>query len=263
MNRASVTIGKCFVAWLSLCLAASCTGKFALDTQTEAGYGYVGFDLRTDDDMVVVPIGKSVPDDQLAAYTIEIVDKETSTMVRTMKYGDVMSSPVAIAPGSYRVYAENCTVQDAEQGNGCMRIAGEYANDLDIAVDEVRSVVIGCSVANAKLSVSFSEPFLEEVESYTMLLEDDGRTITVGSSGQYAESWWNIGMDGKRFVQYRLEAFRRGVGEPAVFTGAFELEKAVWLKVNVTRESQTESSSQRISFSSVREIISPIRSEAF
>jgi hypothetical protein len=98
--------------------------------------------------------------------------------------------------GTYYVTAENCTEAEAEAGNGKMRLYGRSA-DVNLSAEALsQTAEVGCTVANAKVSVEFDSSVQGRFSGLQVTLAggttpDRSLTIAQTEAGVITETWFN------------------------------------------------------------------------
>lgn len=95
-----------------------------------------------------------------------------------------LTTPVIVAPGTYTVSAQSCSVENSNNGYGLLRFYGETQN---VTVEDQGNVnvTINCTVANSKVSVALGESYTNYFDSgyATVTISDGTRTLTVIENG--------------------------------------------------------------------------------
>lgn len=259
---------KILLTLAAACIFAACDEKDIV-TPDGGDCGFISVGIDTDDSIYL----KSVSDGELDAYKVTVGDD-------TVSYSELKGVPYLIKSGTYTVYAQNCTADEAVAANnglGQKHIYGE-TGPVEVTSGVTTPVKISCSVINAAAAVLFTDSFKAAFETYSVVLDADSRNISVDDSNADAEFYWNMDEDGKYTLHYIVYAVPKGTEDVRTARGSVTLSRAVKSTLRFSAaESEspdaaaaacsktpyTDNSSQRISFSSVREMISPIRSEAF
>lgn len=96
-----------------------------------------------------------------------------------------LTTPVIVAPGTYTVSAQSCSVENSNNGYGLLRFYGENQNVIVEDQGNV-DVTINCTVANSKVSVELGESYTNYFDSgyATVKISDGTRTLTVIENGE-------------------------------------------------------------------------------
>lgn len=106
--------------------------------------------------------------------------------------------PMTLALGTYTVTAENCSEDEAESGNGKMRLAGSDEVTLD-AASLNGTAEIECTVTNAKVAVEFDSSVQQNFSDLKVVLKggttdsrkSTGITVERTGTGVVTETYFN------------------------------------------------------------------------
>lgn len=132
-----------------------------------------------------------------SSYTVSIVDKASDASVYSATYDQFKKQTLPL--GTYYVTAENYDEAGAEaarDGLGDMRLAGQSADVVLSVAGQSESVTVGCTVANAKVSVVFDASVSGKFSDLTVVLSGGttaDREITVEETTTDVETvtWFN------------------------------------------------------------------------
>lgn len=173
-------------------MAVACTQKAEEPLQ----YGELSVALSDEPSVEVLskaPEALLPTDKEASSYMVRIYDS-----AHALKYESVYSAFEAqkLPLGTYYVTAENCTEADAEAGNGKMRLYGRSSDVILIADALFQTATVGCTVANAKVSVQFDQSVQGRFADLKVSL--DGGTartaplvISETETGVVTETWFN------------------------------------------------------------------------
>lgn len=139
------------------------------------------------------------------------------------------------AGNGYKVYAENCTAEDAESVNngwGQRHYAG-MSSAFSIHAGETTKVGVNCSVVNAGICVSFNEDIQRIFKTFNLTINDGERTIIFDKEKQGSIAYFNVDETGGHAINYTIHAEGDGVGTIDK-SGTKTLEKAKVSRINIT-----------------------------
>lgn len=177
-------------------VTASCN-----DVRIEAPEDYGELSVVLSGEPVVDVVSKASSEltaDQAKDYYIAVYADPECTgnpVVGKTKYSE-LSDPILIPAGTYYVWAESCGTAEAEDGNGCMRLAGTSAA-VEVRAGFSESATVACSVVNAKVSVAFdtsvADKFNDDDLTVTLKRTDPSRSLVAGYSEGGKEFWFAAG----------------------------------------------------------------------
>ena len=241
--------GLTSLAVISLTLA-SCTKEDRAE-----GYGCLDVSLRTDvaiEDATKAP--EQLPESDYADFTIMLYDAsdvkvwETSFDAFAANRDNIQRIPA----GTYTVYVENCTAEEAEEGIGRPRIAG--SQEFVITAGRTTTATVACTVINAKITIAYDD------DTVTVDHENDGKAkvlypaglsisgsdgsrklpLTLSSSHDEENAvYFNVGDDGAVSLIYTLVAGVYADNSIMRYDVSFTAEKGKWNKVTMTAETVT------------------------
>ncbi len=189
-------------------LAASCN---SLRENSPAQYGEISVVLGEPDVEVIAKSAQTLlPTDPSASeYMIRIYDQDNQFR-QGQKYSEFECQPLAL--GSYYVTAENCSADEAEAGNGKMRIYGK-SDPVVISADILNpTATVSCYVQNAKVTVAFDAGLYDASGAchfddlkVELSRETPARTLTVSESDGETDTWFNPGT-----VKYQISGTYNG-----------------------------------------------------
>lgn len=182
--------------------AASCTQKMPMPDS----YGALALTVSSDVKVEVQTKAESLYDD----YNIYITGTRTGNdpYTRTLVYGEA-EWPLTLPYGLYRIEAESCTEQQAQisnDGYGCVRYRG-IAQDVQVMTPTTAPtpVSVACTMANAKVSISFDEGFLEDFEDVRVEMAIAERTVAVTSSEAVSvKTYFNVDQNTGSVMTYTV-----------------------------------------------------------
>ncbi len=171
-----------------LILVAACQSA-RIDNPVE--YGEITIALTGEPAVDVV--AKADPSISANDCAVSIWDAGNSYVVEEFKFSGTVSKMLPF--GTYYVTAENCTVAEAQEGNGCKRVAGKSA---DVTIDYahlINPVSVSCEVTNARVAVKFDASTSGKfpLGLQVMLKNAENRTLIFPQTAAGVEtvSWFN------------------------------------------------------------------------
>lgn len=184
---------NCFTGAMAvLVLAVACQTE-KIESAPEYGTLDVAICAESSFDVVVKSPTQLNPTDA-ASYNISIFDGSDAK-----KYGPVEYSAFearVLPMGTYYVTAENYTLEEAESGNGKMRLAGR-SEDIVLSASAIsQTATVACEVANARVNVAYDSSVSGKFTGLKVELSGGstaGRKLTVNetAAGQKTELWFN------------------------------------------------------------------------
>lgn len=159
-------------------------------------YGELSVSLSGEPEVEVLtrtPVALDPTATEAAGYMVRIYNSSDVELYRS-SYADFEAQRLPL--GTYYVTAENCTVDEAEEGNGKMRLYGR-SNDVSLSLETlVQTAEVNCTVANAKVSVKFDESVKDRFSGLKVTLAGgttSGRILTIyeTASDVITETWFN------------------------------------------------------------------------
>ena len=179
---------------LTIFLALGCN-KEVMEPQR---LGTISLALSSDEEIVVSTKADSDCSDFLVdIYGTTFLGQEYAT--DQFIYGS-MPGQIEIPYGYYRVSAQNCLEETAEQGFGCVRYYGE-SDQVDVLSEEVERVTVKCTMVNGKVSITFDESFLQDFSDVTVDVQVT-RTVSLTSeqANAPAELYFNVPQSGAQLI---------------------------------------------------------------
>lgn len=170
----------------TLILAVACQTE-KIDSAVE--YGILDIAISEDPSLDVVVKSTDVSDFNVSIYK----SSDPSPAYGPMKFSNFTAKVLPL--GSYYVTAESCTEAEAESGAGKMRLSGKSA-EIIISKEAIsQTATVECTVANAKVSVSFDSSLASYFTKNDLKVEIKGgttsKTVTANYSAAAAEFWFN------------------------------------------------------------------------
>lgn len=149
-----------------------------------------------------------------------------------------LTTPVIVAPGTYTISAQSCSVETSNNGDGLLRFYGE-TNNITIEDQEEKNVTINCTVANSKVSVTLGSSYTDYFDSgYAKVTISDGtRTITVVENGAVTKE--AVYFNASATLTVTVNSKKTPVsGSAQTFTTTQEIETAAatWHKITINAD---------------------------
>lgn len=144
-------------------------------------YGSITFNVNGN-------VNVSVDNTTTKAESVNTDNFEVFLNGKSLGFKKDLTTPVIVAPGTYTISAQSCSVETSNNGNngdGLLRFYGE-TNNITIEDQEKKNVTIDCTVANSKVSVELGESYTNYFDSgyATVKISDGTRTLTVIENGE-------------------------------------------------------------------------------
>ena len=163
------------------------------ERKSDDGPGMGSIDVHLAADVPTRAVVELTPE-QAADYNIAVFNANTGVQQgSTMKYAAY--TPVYVRLNNfYYVTAESCTASEAEDGMGKVRYAGKSANTFLTSENFLHVATVECSVANARVTVTFDESILNQFTDLKVSLSTDAnasRVIEVPESSESVSMYFN------------------------------------------------------------------------
>lgn len=152
-----------------------------------------------------------------------------------------LTTPVIVAPGTYTVSAQSCSVEDSNTGVGLLRFYGE-TNDITIEDQEEKDVTINCYVANSKVSVTLGSSYTDSDyfdSGYAKVTISDGaRTLTVIENGKVKKEAVYFNAETTLTVKVNSKKKTSAAGAEHTFetTESFKSAARTWHKITINAD---------------------------
>lgn len=221
---------KTIIAFAAIVAMAGCNKSLIETSEIEdSQYGYINLGVTADTEMLVTKSGTETPTyttvETPTGWNIKLLKKETenseayNTPVWTENDGfkEYTSDGYKVVAGNYKIYAENLTATEAENGLGKVRYAGTSDEPFEVKAGANATAEVNCSVINSKVSVTFADGFTKVFVDPEVVVKDENTnsvracTLTPGATA----SFWNVEAE-NRTLTWSLEAT---VGKTETETG--------------------------------------------
>lgn len=183
---------RTFIYIMILMIFVSCSklseqyGALALSVSSE-----VEVDVQT----------KSEQAGQFDSYNIHITGIHTGNdpYEASLVYGET-DWPLTLPFGLYSITAESCTedvAHSANEGFGCVRFMGMIEGvQVKTPVSTATDVSVVCTMANAKLSITFDDGFLSDFQNVRAEVVLGDRIVTITSDqASDVQAYFNVGQE--------------------------------------------------------------------
>ncbi|MBQ1218818.1 MAG: DUF4493 domain-containing protein [Bacteroidales bacterium] len=137
------------------------------------------------------------------------------------------TSPMTLPTGTYTVFAENITAEEALAGRGKQRLADTKEN-VTVNANKTTNITLNCVMVNSKVSFAFDETFKSAFEMENTQITESSRSI-VWSKNATLES--EIAYFEPGTLNYTITTKR--AGEDKTYTGQVEMAAKTWHKLTV------------------------------
>lgn len=147
-----------------------------------------------------------------------------------VKYDDKVSlfpSPMTLPTGTYTVYAENITAEEALEGRGKQRLADTQEN-VTVNANETTNITLNCVMVNSQVSFAFDETFKSAFEIENTQITESSRSIVWDKDATLDSE---IAYFAPGTLNYTIKTKRAGADK--TYTGQFEMEAKTWHKLTV------------------------------
>lgn len=182
---------------------------------------------------------KDLTETEAKEYNIQVLQDDNVKLGAT-NYLTFKNTTFIFPIGSgYTVTAESCTEEDGKSANdgvGQVRYFGTSA-PFEIKTNEISNVKVTCTMANAKVSITYDEVFAQVFTGYTVQVSteaDPSRVITFGSDSKcnstYDAAFFNIDSQNPNLKCVVSGTYK---GNVRTATQIIPLEAAKWYKLNI------------------------------
>lgn len=235
------------IAFLSL---ISCTSEVEGD-----GFGYIDLSLLADvsvGDAVKAP--EALPEEDYQDYMIMLYSDD-GTLLREVSYDAFAANQdnvQRVPAGTYTVYVESCTAEEAEEGMGKPRLAG--SQEFVVTAGRTTTATIACTVINAKITIAYDDDTItadSENMDKTKVLYPAGLSISdsegrrklsvklFASHGEADAVYYNVDDGNTVSLVYTLVAGVYADNSIMRYDVSFTAEKGKWNQVTMTAAAVT------------------------
>jgi len=146
---------KLLISVLAIAAMVGCK-KTVIDSPSDQ-FGYVRLNLSTDTEMTVVTKADLTPE-ELGTFNVTL--HNSTGPIDTKEYSEISESGWAVPAGTYNVYVENLTDEEAtpEGDKGTVRV-GCLVEEVSVAAGVPTEVTANCTPINSRVTVAYDENF--------------------------------------------------------------------------------------------------------
>lgn len=162
---------KTIILAAALVAMTACNKSLIENANPEENYGFIDFGVTADTEMLVTKTGTVMDAAGLAAYNVTL--KQGETVKWTKEYSDINSDDLKQPAGTYTLYVENLSEEEAAPAGakGAVRVAG--SKDVNVQAGINNEVSVSCEAINSRVTVSNN--FTEGVFTAADLTITDGK----------------------------------------------------------------------------------------
>ena len=223
---------KSLILFATAVLSFAACNKSVLNTQDEAGVGYLNFEMSSDD--VVISTKAAVTGDALNAYKVYLSGVEGWPKT----YGSILNQTFTLTAGDYNVYAENITPLAAETDMGALRVASE-SQSVTVSKNSVATANIHCVAQSSKIILKYADGFETVVtDPVFTVAESGGAKREDGTASLTLQEDIPAFYNGSVELVWTLTGTHSGV--PKTYGGSnITLEKGKCLTLTVSQSTQS------------------------
>ena len=128
------------------------------------GKGEVVLSLYSD-----IVLKSSTPLSDVDDYNFRFVGVDGYVTSEYYRYGDV-AWPFKWYFGIYKLQAESCTLEESDEGYGCLRYEG-ISSAFSVVNGNTATAAVTCSVVNVKVNVAFDDSMFEAFADFKLAVE--------------------------------------------------------------------------------------------
>lgn len=175
-------------------VAMTACNKSIIEVSPAEEFGTINLGITADTEMVVTKSGTVMTADQLASYNVTL--KQGETVKWTKEYGQITEDDLKQPAGSYTLYVENLTEEEAAPAGdkGAVRVAGSA--DVTVKAGINNTVSVPCMAVNSRVTVAneFAEGIFKSAE---ITITDGSRALPMAwghteENGAYYSAEKNI-----------------------------------------------------------------------
>lgn len=145
-------------------VAMTACNKSIIEVSPAEEFGTINLGITADTEMVVTKAGTVMTADQLASYNVTL--KQGETVKWTKEYSEITSDDLKKPAGSYTLYVENLTEEEAApaEDKGAVRVAG--TKEFNVVAGAENTASVECEAVNSRVTVAntFTEGVFESAE---------------------------------------------------------------------------------------------------
>lgn len=263
---------KKIIIFAAALAAMTACNKSVLETATPSeGFGYINLGISADAEMVVTKAESTPSTDQLANYTVTLMQGETQKWSK--KYNTIHTDDWKVPAGTYNVVVENLTTTEAydnssnNNANGKLRLAG--SSSVVVVAGKTATCSVKCTAANAKVTFitdnNFNTAFKTPSVSVSQTLGGTTRTVSMGTPGSaHTDENLTAAYFEGGTAKWTLTATLKGESESKTYSKDITLTAGKWSQVTFSTTntngtiSLTVTIDDAMTSESVSETIDPI-----
>lgn len=213
-------------------LLMGCTNELDSPIPME-GTGRIALQVSSDSKMQTRGEQKELTEEQKNQFTVCIY--RGSTLLVSKIFSQLTEEDLTVQTGSgYKVTAESCSLEEAEDGFGQIRLFGTSPS-LEVTKGQTSKASVHCTPANAGVNVVTTENFNAIFSSYEMKVSHGGRELTFTPQNANTTGYYNVPADGATLT-YSLKATPTAGGNPVTASSTIRLQvgKISQLKLDTT-----------------------------
>lgn len=213
-------------------LLIGCNGEQEPSVPME-GTGRIALHVSSDGMMQTRSEQKELTDAQKNQFTVSIY-RGTALLVSKI-FSQLTEEDLTVPSGSgYMVTAESCSLEEAEDGFGKIRLLGTSPS-LTVTEGQTSTANVHCTPANAGVNVVTTDNFNALYSAYVMKVRLGERELTFTPQNASTIGYYNVPAEGAT-LSYSLTATRKAGGNPATLISTVQLQvgKITQLKLNTT-----------------------------
>lgn len=150
--------------------AMTACNKSLIEVTPAEEFGTISFGVTADTEMLVTKAGSVMDAAALATYNVTL--KQGETVKWSKEYSDITSEDLKQSAGTYTLYVENLTEEEAApaEAKGALRVAGSA--DVIVKAGINNEVSVSCEAINSRVTVANN--FTEGVFTAAELTITDG-----------------------------------------------------------------------------------------
>lgn len=208
----------------------------------EEGWGYLDFLVSADVEISeAVKSPEALPESECQDYTIMLYKDEV--LQWEISLAEFKADPAnrykRVPAGEYLICVESCNAEEAEEGFGVPRYAGE--KDFTVTAGRTTVETIVCSMVNAKVTLAYAADFTQKYMPWGLSVADSkGRKIALdmekmSTSHDNAQvMYYNVTDRGVTELMYTIVATDISADKVMRYDVDFTVQASMWNKVNMT-----------------------------
>lgn len=169
---------KIMIAAAVLAALTACNKTLIEGPMADSEYGYINLGVTADTEMEVTTKAGENTDNYLV--TIRNSSSSVVTGYDNVLYSTIKNSEIKLPAGDYTVEVQNFKAEDlydSPRTNGAVRVEGKAS--VTLAAGENKSVTVGCTPANAKVSVAYDSNFTTVFVNPSIKIKNSAKEFTM------------------------------------------------------------------------------------